>query len=88
MFGKLGLVILLLVQTQLVPGLVTMGPKKTGDSARREPRGKFHPGMADGNQHTTYNFFENLHGLLIHKNIRIPTRKTIREPPLGLGGNF
>ena len=48
MFGKLGLAILLLVQTVLVPGLVTMGPRRPGDSARRKLRGKYHPGMADG----------------------------------------
>ena len=37
-----------LVQTLLIPGLVTMGPIRSGDSARRKPRGKLHPGMANG----------------------------------------
>ena len=47
MLVKLGLVYLS-VQTLLVPGLFTMGPTRSGDSARRKPRGKLHPGMANG----------------------------------------
>ena len=46
MFGKLGLVFIL-VQTLLVPGLVTMGPKRFGDCGRRKPMEKLNPGMVN-----------------------------------------
>ena len=38
----------MLVQTLLVPGLVIMGPRRPGDSAKSKPRGKFNPGMVNG----------------------------------------
>ena len=47
MFGKLGLVFIQ-VQTLRVPGLVTMGPTRSGDSDRKKPREKLHTGMAYG----------------------------------------